>query len=47
MRIVIVGGGPSGFSAAMVARQVGADVTLIERMIAGEEVDIKLPSNKL
>ncbi|MDI7259455.1 MAG: FAD-dependent oxidoreductase [Thermodesulfobacteriota bacterium] len=30
-KIVIIGGGPAGFSAAMVAKRVGADVTLIER----------------
>ena len=32
MRVVVVGGGPAGFSAAIVARQVGAEVTVIERM---------------
>lgn len=31
MKVVIVGGGAAGFSAATVAKAVGADVTLIER----------------
>ncbi len=31
MKIVIIGGGPSGFSAAMVAKKVGAEVTVVER----------------
>src|SRR2546423_8876933 len=31
MRIVIVGGGPGGYEAALVAAQLGADVTVIER----------------
>src|SRR5690606_1210549 len=30
-RIVIMGGGPAGYEAALVAAQYGADVTLIER----------------
>src|SRR4051794_26560702 len=30
-RIVIVGGGPGGYEAALVAAQLGADVTVIER----------------
>ncbi len=30
-RIVIMGGGPAGYEAALVAVQYGADVTLIER----------------
>ncbi len=30
-RIVIMGGGPGGYEAALVAMQYGADVTLIER----------------
>ncbi len=30
-RIVIIGGGPAGYEAALVAMQYGADVTLIER----------------
>ena len=30
-RIVIMGGGPGGYEAALVAVQYGADVTLIER----------------
>src|SRR6476646_2517059 len=30
-RIVIIGGGPAGYEAALVAVQYGADVTLIER----------------
>ena len=31
MRVVVVGGGPGGFSAAIVANKVGAEVILIER----------------
>ncbi|MDQ1725779.1 MAG: hypothetical protein QOG52_2807 [Frankiaceae bacterium] len=34
-RIVIVGGGPAGYEAALVARQYGASVTVIERDGAG------------
>src|SRR3954453_8247533 len=30
-RIVIVGGGPGGYEAALVAAQLGADVTVVER----------------
>ena len=30
-RIVIIGGGPAGYEAALVAAQHGADVTLVER----------------
>ena len=30
-RIVIIGGGPAGYEAALVAAQLGADVTLVER----------------
>src|ERR1044072_9400563 len=30
-RIVIIGGGPGGYEAALVAAQLGADVTVIER----------------
>jgi NAD(P)H dehydrogenase (quinone) len=30
-RIVIIGGGPGGYEAALVAAQLGADVTLVER----------------
>src|SRR6476619_6335261 len=30
-RIAIIGGGPGGYEAALVAAQLGADVTLIER----------------
>jgi dihydrolipoamide dehydrogenase len=30
-RIVIVGGGPGGYEAALVARRLGADVTVVER----------------
>lgn len=29
--VVIIGGGPGGYEAALVARQLGADVTLVER----------------
>lgn len=32
MRVVVIGGGPAGFSAAVVARRAGADVILLERM---------------
>ena len=31
MKVVVIGGGVSGFSAAMVAKKTGAEVTLIER----------------
>ncbi|MGA8117393.1 MAG: NAD(P)H-quinone dehydrogenase [Actinocatenispora sp.] len=34
-RIVIIGGGPAGYEAALVAAQIGADVTLVERDGAG------------
>ncbi len=30
-RVVIVGGGPGGYEAALVARQLGADVTIVDR----------------
>ena len=30
-RIVIMGGGPAGYEAALVAAQHGADVTIVER----------------
>ena len=30
-RIVIIGGGPAGYEAALVAAQLGADVTVVER----------------
>ena len=30
-RVVIIGGGPGGYEAALVAKQLGADVTIIER----------------
>ncbi len=31
MKVIVVGGGPAGFSAATVAKKAGADVTVIER----------------
>ena len=34
-RVVIVGGGPGGYEAAIVARKAGAEVTLIERQGLG------------
>ncbi|SED69283.1 NAD(P)H-quinone dehydrogenase [Ruania alba] len=34
-RVVIIGGGPGGYEAALVARQLGADVTLVERQGVG------------
>ena len=30
-RIVIIGGGPAGYEAALVAAQLGAEVTVVER----------------
>jgi len=30
MRVLVVGGGPTGVSAALQARELGADVTLLE-----------------
>ena len=34
-RVAIIGGGPAGYEAALVASQLGADVTLIEATGAG------------
>ena len=31
MKVVVVGGGPGGYVAAIRAAQLGADVTLVER----------------
>ncbi|HEX2419520.1 MAG TPA: FAD-dependent oxidoreductase, partial [Micromonosporaceae bacterium] len=33
--IVVIGGGPAGYEAALVAAQLGADVTVVERDGAG------------
>jgi dihydrolipoamide dehydrogenase len=30
-RVVIIGGGPGGYEAALVAAQLGADVTVVDR----------------
>lgn len=35
MRIVIVGGGPAGYEAALVASELGADVTVVDRVGLG------------
>src|SRR3954468_23774817 len=35
VRLVIIGGGPAGNTAATVAASIGADVTMIERDIVG------------
>ena len=43
MRLLILGGGPAGISAALHARQLGAEVTLIEaapRLIANADEDV-------
>jgi dihydrolipoamide dehydrogenase len=37
-RIVIIGGGPAGYEAALVAAQLGAQVTVIERGMGGASV---------
>ena len=34
-RVVIIGGGPGGYEAALAGAQLGADVTLIERTGVG------------
>ncbi len=34
-RIVIIGGGPAGYEAALVAAQLGAEVTVVEQDGAG------------
>ncbi|WP_448062728.1 NAD(P)H-quinone dehydrogenase [Cellulomonas hominis] len=34
-RVVIIGGGPGGYEAALVARRLGADVTVVERVGLG------------
>ena len=34
-RVAIIGGGPGGYEAALVAAQVGADVTVVEETGAG------------
>lgn len=36
--VVIIGGGPGGYEAALVARQLGADVTLVHRGVGGSAV---------
>ena len=35
MRLLLVGGGPAGATAAMQARELGADVTLLEAHVVG------------
>ena len=35
MKIIIIGGGPGGYVAAIRASQLGADVTLIEKQYLG------------
>ena len=35
MRIVIVGGGPAGYEAALVAAELGAEVTVVDRVGLG------------
>src|SRR5699024_8644606 len=39
-RVVIIGGGPGGYEAALVAAQLGADVTLVETKWVGGSADL-------
>ena len=37
MRLLLVGGGPAGIRAAMQAKELGADATLLEAQRSGEQ----------
>ena len=43
-KIVIIGGGPGGYEAALVGSQYGADITLIEQLGAVSYTHLTLPT---